>query len=112
MQGGPFPISAKLGDVVWSSAFRRCFLGGYRTRPPPKGGTPNPEALRLTDVQLSEKRPVQGLDLKFQMRKERLASLVFFPQEILRSQVSSLRRPGLHGLAASTGVPRPARRKA
>ncbi len=38
---------------------RRCFLGCRLTRPPPKGGTPNPEVLHLTDVQLSEMRARQ-----------------------------------------------------
>lgn len=36
-------------------AFRRCFLP---TRQPPEGGTPNPEALRLTGVQLSDPGPL------------------------------------------------------
>jgi len=49
-----------LGNFVWSSAFRRCFFGCRPTRQPPKGGTPNPEALRLTDVKLAEMRPQPG----------------------------------------------------
>jgi len=36
---------------------RRCFFGCRPTRRPPKGGTPNPDALRLTGVRLSEMPP-------------------------------------------------------
>jgi len=45
------------GNLVWSSAFRRPASKGGAQKAPPKGGTPNPEVLRLTDVQLSEMRP-------------------------------------------------------
>ncbi len=62
--GDASPKVAKAGsalrDFVWSSAFRRRFLGCRPTRQPPKGGTPNPEALRLTREQLSEMRPQPG----------------------------------------------------
>ena len=39
-------------------AFRRCFLGFRSTHQSPEGGTPNPEALRLTGVQLPDPGPL------------------------------------------------------
>jgi len=59
---GRMPESCKSGTrlegaCVWSSAFRRRFLGCLPTRQPPQGGTPNPEALRRTGVQLSQMHP-------------------------------------------------------
>jgi len=64
---GPGDASAKVAKAgsalrkfVWSSAFRRCFFGCLPPRQPPEGGTPNPDALCLTGVQLSEMRPKPG----------------------------------------------------